>query len=49
MNAKMTNNRTNAIAAMEMPDAFRTDTGDVATGQPLEIDLHPYAICRIDG
>ena len=33
----------------EMPDAFRTDTGDVASGQPLEIDLHPYAICRIDG
>jgi len=40
---------TNATAAMEMADAFRTDTGDVASGQPLEIDLHPYAICRIDG
>lgn len=40
---------TNVMAAMTMADAFRTDTGEVASGQPLEIDLHPYAVCRIDG
>lgn len=40
---------TNAMAAMTMPDAFRTDTGEPASGQPLEIDLHPYAVCRVDG
>lgn len=40
---------TNVMAAMTMPDAFRTDTGEPATGQPLEIDLHPFAVCRVDG
>jgi hypothetical protein len=40
---------TNVMAAMTMPDAFRSDTGEAASGQPLEIDLHPFAICRIDG
>ncbi|MBI3855511.1 MAG: hypothetical protein HY293_07445 [Planctomycetes bacterium] len=40
---------TNAMAAMSMADAFRSDTGETASGQPLEIDLHPYAVCRIDG
>jgi hypothetical protein len=40
---------TNATAAMSMPDAFRGDPGELASGQPLEIDLHPYAVCRVDG
>jgi hypothetical protein len=40
---------TNVMAAMTMAGTFRTDTGEVASGQPLEIDLHPYAVCRIDG
>ena len=40
---------TNVMAAMTTPDAFRADTGEVAAGQPLDIDLNPYAVCRIDG
>jgi hypothetical protein len=40
---------TNVMAAMTMPETFRTDTGEPASGQPLEIDLHPYAVCRVDG
>jgi hypothetical protein len=40
---------TNVMAAMTMAGTFRTDTGEPASGQPLEIDLHPYAVCRIDG
>lgn len=40
---------TNVMAAMTMPDPFRTDNGEPASGQPLELELHPYAIYRIDG
>jgi D-apionolactonase len=40
---------TNVMAAMTTPDAFRADMGEVAVGQPLDIDLNPYAVCRIDG
>lgn len=40
---------TNVMVAMTTADAFRADTGSVASGQPLEIDLHPYAVCRVDG
>lgn len=40
---------TNVMAAITVPDVFRTDNGEPATAQPLELDLHPYAIYRIDG
>ena len=40
---------TNVMAAMTTPAEFRADSGVVAAGQPLEIDLSPYAVCRIDG
>ena len=40
---------TNVLEAMSNPDLFRSDTGTVASGQPLEIDLQPYAVCRVDG
>lgn len=40
---------TNAMEAMSNPELFRSDTGAVASGQPIEIDLLPYAVCRIDG
>jgi len=33
----------------QAPDVFRADPGTIASGQPLEIDLQPYAICRVDG
>jgi D-apionolactonase len=40
---------TNVMEAMSNPEAFRADMGQVASGQPLEIDLLPYAVCRVDG
>ena len=40
---------TNVMAAITVPDVFRTDNGEPATAQPLELDLHPYALYRIDG
>jgi hypothetical protein len=40
---------TNVMEAMSNPDVFRADMGVVASGQPLEIDLQPYAVCRVDG
>ena len=40
---------TNAMAAITTSEAFRADTGELASGQPLEIDLQPYAVCRVDG
>jgi hypothetical protein len=39
----------NVLAAMEMAGVFRTDPGEVATGNPLELELHPYAVVRVDG
>jgi len=39
----------NVMAAMTMPGVFRTDNGEVVSGSPLELELHPYAIVRIDG
>jgi hypothetical protein len=39
----------NVLAAMEMAGVFRTDPGEVATGTPLELELHPYAVVRVDG
>ena len=40
---------TNVMDAMSNPDAYRAEMGMIATGQPLEIDLQPYAVCRVDG
>src|SRR5688572_17442930 len=40
---------TNVMEAMSNPEAFRADIGVLASGQPLEIDLQPYAVCRVDG
>ena len=39
----------NVMAAMEMAGVFRTDDGEAASGQPLELELHPYGLLRIDG
>jgi hypothetical protein len=39
----------NVMAAMEMAGVFRTDDGEAASGQPLELELHPYGLVRIDG
>jgi hypothetical protein len=40
---------TTAKAAMSTPDAFRNDPGEPLSGRPLEIDLLPYALVRVDG
>jgi len=40
---------TTVMEAMSNADAYRSDTGVTASGQPIEIDLQPYAVCRIDG
>jgi len=39
----------NVMAAMTMAGVFRTDNGDVITGSPLELELLPYAVLRVDG
>jgi hypothetical protein len=39
----------NVIAAMEMAGVFRTDDGEAVSGQPLDLELHPYGLIRIDG
>jgi hypothetical protein len=39
----------NVEAAMSMPGVFRTDPGEPATGSPLELDLLPYGLLRVDG
>ena len=38
----------NVMAAMTMPDVFRTDNGEEVAGSPLELELLPYAVVRID-
>ena len=39
----------NVMAAMGMPGVFRTDNGDVVSGSPLELELLPYSVLRVDG
>jgi len=39
----------NVMAAMTMASVFRTDNGEPVTGSPLELDLLPYAVIRVDG
>lgn len=39
----------NISAAMEMAGVFRTDPGEPATGNPLDLELLPYAVVRVDG
>jgi len=39
----------NVMAAMTMAGVFRTDNGEVVTGSPLELELLPYGVLRIDG
>jgi hypothetical protein len=39
----------NVMAAMTMAGVFRTDPGDPLVGSPLELDLLPYAVVRVDG
>lgn len=39
----------NVMAAMTMAGVFRTDNGETASGRPLELELHPYAVVRVDG
>ncbi|HLY73905.1 MAG TPA: hypothetical protein VKU80_07265, partial [Planctomycetota bacterium] len=39
----------NAMAAMTMAGVFRTDPGDSLSGSPLEIELLPFGVARIDG
>ena len=39
----------NVMAAMTMAGVFRTDNGEPASGQPLDLELHPYGLVRVDG
>jgi hypothetical protein len=39
----------NVMAAMSMAGIFRTDNGDPMTGSPLDLDLLPYGVARVDG
>jgi hypothetical protein len=39
----------NVAAAMSMPGVFRTDPGEPVSGSPLELDLLPYGLLRVDG
>ncbi len=39
----------NVTAAMQMAGVFRTDPGEPAKGNPLELELLPYAVLRVDG
>jgi len=39
----------NVLAAMTMAGVFRTDDGEKAPGQPLDLELHPYGLVRVDG
>jgi hypothetical protein len=39
----------NVMAAMTMAGVYRTDDGSAASGQPLELELHPYGLVRVDG
>jgi hypothetical protein len=39
----------NVMAAMTMPGVFRTDNGEPVSGPMLDLELHPYAVVRVDG
>src|SRR5262249_32549620 len=39
----------NVMAAMSMAAVYRTDPGELASRQPLELELLPYAVIRVDG
>jgi hypothetical protein len=44
-----TMDESNVMAAMTMAGVYRTDDGDAVSGQPLELELHPYGLVRVDG
>jgi hypothetical protein len=39
----------NVMAAMTMAGVYRTDPGDASPGSPLDLELLPYAVVRVDG
>ena len=39
----------NVMAAMSMAGVYRTDNGEPVTQSPLELELLPYGLVRIDG